>query len=113
MTFGEAIQLVKQGKLATRVGWGSQFIFQRPADALPVDMVTEKVKSLPDSVKAYYREWSGGETHYAGGKPIMVIFSGYLCMKTTNGIIENGWTPSQSDILGEDWVEFKTGLQGE
>lgn len=108
MTFGEAIQIVKQGGLVQRVGWNGKgmFIFQRPADALAVTTV-DNVKSLPKSVKDYYRQYYNGETHFAGGKPIMVVFTGYLCMKAADNTIVNGWLASQSDMLADDWVEFK------
>lgn len=105
MTFGEAIQLLKQGKLVQRAGWNGKgmFIFQRPADTLSVETIVEHVKSLPKSVKEYYQ----GVCGEAEASETYVLFTGYLCMKAADNTIVNGWLASQTDMLAEDWVEFK------
>lgn len=84
------------------------FIFMRPADELHIDFVANNIKSLPQSVKDYYRQ----DILDNDGKQIpleelkeddVVKFTAYLCMKTADGSIVNGWLASQTDILSEDW----------
>lgn len=99
MNFGQAIEALKEGKLVQRIGWNGKgmFIFQRPSDELPIDFIIDKVKSLPQSLKDYYKGCDNlGET---------VNFTAYLCMKAADGTIVNGWLASQTDMLSEDWQE--------
>lgn len=48
-TFGDALEAVKKGKRAARIGWNGKgmFIFIRPADELNIEFVVDKMKSLP------------------------------------------------------------------
>lgn len=96
MNFGQAIEAAKAGKRIAREGWNGKgmFVFQRPEDILEIDMVVNRVKSLPDSVKEYFR----------GQQQATVKFTAYLCMKAADGSIVNGWLASQTDMLSEDWV---------
>ena len=107
LTFGKAIEALKEGKRVARTGWNGKgmFVFMRPADELHIDVVVNKVKSLPQSVKDYYRQDAVDEN--GNLLPIeendVVKFTAYLCMKAADGTIVNGWLASQSDILAEDW----------
>lgn len=111
--FGAAIELAKEGKLVTREGWNGKnmFIFIRPADELDVDMIVNKVKSLPQSVKDYFNRDTyyiddNGTDKEVDKKEILVKFTAYLCMKAVDGTIVNGWLASQTDMLAEDWQVF-------
>lgn len=97
-TFGTAIEAVKQGLRIQRKGWNGKnmFVFMRPEDTLEIEFIVEKVKSLPQSVKNFYK----GNNH--DGNPIK--FTSYLCMRAADGTIVNGWLASQTDILAEDWI---------
>ena len=103
--FGEAIQALKQDKRVQREGWNGKgiFIFMRPADELPIDMVIDKVKSLPQTVKAFFKEKDEKEAPSEQGLS-KVKFSSYLCMYAADGTIVNGWLASQTDMLAEDWI---------
>ena len=110
LNFGQAIEALKQGKLVARLGWNGKgmFIFMRPADDLHIEMLVDKVKSLPQSVKDYYAQ---DITNSEGGRIVTfpddkVNFTAYLCMKAADGTIVNGWLASQTDILAEDWTIF-------
>lgn len=113
LTFGEALELVKQGKLITRQGWNGKgmFIFQRPEDELSVETIVNKVKSLPKAVKSYFGKefaWTQNEAVAGEGPDKKFIkFTTYLCMKAADGTIVNGWLASQTDMLSEDWEEFQ------
>ena len=106
--FGQAIEALKQGKRVARHGWNGKgmFLFMRPADELNIDFVVNKVKSLPQSVKEYYRQDIVDEK----GNPLpfeiddVVKFTAYICMKAADGTIVNGWFASQIDMLSEDWT---------
>ena len=113
MDFGQAITAAKEGKLISREGWNGKgmFVFQRPADALPLSMLIENVKSLPQSVKDYYAEKFPKvycEKPENRGKasiwPVTnVPFGAYFCMKAADDSIVNGWLASQTDMLATDW----------
>ena len=100
MNFGQAIEAVKQGKLAARKGWNGKgmFIFMRPECELDTNTVVNKVQSLPDSLKKWVSE------HYGDSPTDKIKFSKYLCMKAADGTIVNGWLASQTDMLSEDWA---------
>jgi len=101
LTFGEAVDAAKQGNVIVREGWNGKgmFVFMRPGDELPVNTLLS-VKSLPKKVKDYYELKHMPITH---GKNPWIKFTPYLCMKTADDNIVNGWLPSQTDILTEDW----------
>ena len=103
MSFGKALELVKNGKLVSRKDWVDEgkFIFIRPADEIDLETVVNVVKSLPQKVKDYYAQ--DPDFYFIEGK---VEFTPYLCLKDENGRVVNGYTPSQEDLLSDDWVEF-------
>jgi len=100
MTFGKAIEALKQGELVSRTGWNGkrQFVFMRPADDIPAT-IGQNIKSLPWRVKRYF-----GVLNYKEGAT--VHFREYLCMKAADETIVNGWLASQTDMLADDWEIF-------
>ena len=108
LTFGLAIEALKQGKRVARAGWNGKgmFIFMRPADELNVEFVIDKVKSLPQSIKDYYLQDIVNERgeRIPAEEDDVVKFTAYLCMKAADGSIINGWLASQTDMLSEDWT---------
>ena len=119
--FDFAVLALKNGKMVRRVGWNGKgmFVFMRPADSLRVDFIIDKVKSLPQDLKDYY---SSGvinlnerlEKQDQTGKDLQLApiefqsdqkidFTAYLCMKSADGTIINGWIPTTTDILNSDW----------
>lgn len=113
LSFSDALTLIEQDILVTRQGWNGKdmFIFKRPEDSLSVDMIVNKVKSLPESVKRYYigqHTWNE-EEKLSGKDPenTFIKFTSYLCLKAADGSIVNGWLASQTDILAKDWKIYK------
>lgn len=98
LSFGDALSQVKEGKLIARSGWNGKgmFVFQRPEDSLQKLFVVEAIKSIPQAVKDYFASLSSDEY------PV-IKFTSYLCMKTPDNTIVNGWNASQSDMLANDW----------
>ena len=105
ITFGQALEAVKEGKLAARSGWNGKgmFIFMRPEDTLTTDMIINKVKSLPQSVKDYFYAQDAKESGSEQGLT-KIKFTAYLCMKAADNSIVNGWLASQTDMLATDWT---------
>jgi chitinase len=103
--FGAALVALKNGYKLQREGWNGKnmFIFMRPEDTLPVDFIVDTMKSLPQSVKDYYKRVKE-QAIALGGGPTPVKFTGYLCMKAADNTIVNGWLASQTDMLAEDWT---------
>ena len=110
MNFGEALELVKSGELVSREGWNGKgmFIFMRPADEIDIDVVVDKVKSLPQNVKDYFEQdlLDDSGLRLPSGNNGNVNFTAYLCMKAADGSIVNGWLASQTDMLADDWDVF-------
>lgn len=109
LTFGQAIEALKQGKLVARKGWNGKgmFIFMRPADSLNYDFIINKVKSLPDGLKNRFNSIVESGVNSETKEHLLkteVKFTAYLCMCAADGSIVNGWLASQTDILAEDWV---------
>ncbi len=100
MNFGEALELVKKGKLVQRQGWNGKdmFVFMRQSITMHYWDVLN-LKSLPQRVKSYLCASDENEDE------LDIVFSEYLCLKDVDGTIVNGWLASQSDMLEEDWVE--------
>ena len=105
MNFGQAIEALKEGKRVAREGWNGKgmFIFMRPTDELEVGFIIDKVKSLPQSVKDFFKAKDEKEMPSEQGLA-KVKFNSYLCMYAADGSIVNGWLASQTDMLSEDWL---------
>lgn len=85
LTFGEALELLKQGKKAAREGWNGKgmFVFLVPGSNFKV--------SRPPLLGIYPE---GTEINY---RP-------HIDLKGADGSIST-WAPSGSDALAEDWME--------
>ena len=89
LTFGAAIEALKQGKRVTRKGWNGKgmFLWLKPATTIKAEW--SKDPMLKEIVDA-----NGGETEALGT----------ICMKTADNKILTGWLASQTDMLSEDWM---------
>jgi hypothetical protein len=97
LTFGQAVEALKQGKRIARQGWNGKgmFVFMQVPSEIAKDIVP-KMQSLPQSVKDEFQkrfENSSGSIYY----------SNQLALVNPSNLI-NGWAPSVSDALAEDWV---------
>ena len=101
LSYGQALEAVKEGKLIARQGWNGKgmFVFMRPADELSINFIVHNVKSLPNSVKGYFAD----QTNLGLDGEDKIKFTPYLCMKSADNSIVNGWLASQTDMLSEDW----------
>lgn len=99
-SFGQALNSIQRGRLVTRQGWNGKgmFIFQRPEDSLPTNMIVNQVKSLPESFKRWVSD------NYGDSEADKIKFTAYLCMKAADGTVVNGWPASQTDMFANDWM---------
>lgn len=92
LTFGDAVAALKAGKRVRRSGWNGNgmWVFKQVPAEVPQDIIP-KMQSVPESAKAAFIE---------RGTPLK--YDNQLALVTVSGDI-NGWTPSVSDALAEDW----------
>lgn len=92
MTFGEAIELLKQGKKVAREGWNGKgmYLWLLPAAEVKAEWCKEPyLKRLAEA--------NGGAIEAVGS----------IRMLTADKKILTGWLASQTDMLSEDWVEVE------
>ena len=90
MTFGQAIEAMKQGKKVARKGWNGKgmYIWVMPGST---------IRNCPNIADPHLQAISDAN----GGT---VTFTGSIRMKTATGEVLTGWLASQTDMLCEDWV---------
>lgn len=89
MTFGAAIDALKQGKFVARKGWNGKgmYLWLMPATSVKAEWCKEPhLKALA--------EQNGGAIDALGS----------IRMLTADKKILTGWLASQTDMLSEDWV---------
>lgn len=89
MTFGQAIEAMKQGKKVARKGWNGKGMY---IWVMPGSTITNCPNITDPHLKAI-SEANGGT----------VTFTGSIRMKTATGEVLTGWLASQTDMLCEDW----------
>lgn len=96
MNIGQAISLMKEGKMVTRKGWNGKglFVFMQVPSVIE-ESIVPKMQSLPSYVKE--------ELSKRGGS---ISYSNQMALVDTENRI-SGWAPSASDAIAEDWEEYK------
>jgi len=100
VSFGKAVEALKQGKRVQRKGWNGKglFIFEQVPSSVPAEIVP-KMTSLPQSVKdEFKRRFEGAEMTDGSIK-----YSNQVAVVKPNNEI-NGWSPSTADALADDWI---------
>lgn len=89
MTFGQAIEAMKQGKKVARRGWNGNgmYVWVMPGS------IVKDCKTIVDPHLA--------EIDKAEGE---IRFLGSVRMRTATGDVLTGWLASQTDMLSEDWT---------
>ena len=88
LTFGEAIEALKQGRFVCRRGWNGKnmYLWLLPAAKVKAEWCREPhLKAVADA--------SGGEIECLGS----------IRMMTADRKVLTGWLASQTDMLSEDW----------
>lgn len=90
MTFGMAIEAMKNGKKVARRGWNGKGMY---VWVMPGSTITNCPNITDPHLKAI-SDANGGT----------VVFVGSVRMKTATGEVLTGWLAAQTDMLSEDWV---------
>lgn len=85
-SFGTALIGLKQGRRVTRKGWNGKgmWLGLMPGVLIPEGAVNERTK------------------HFVPSGPLDC--QPYIAMWTSEGKWQPGWTPSQADMLTNDWI---------
>lgn len=99
-SFGEAIKALKEGKKVQRKGWNGigMFVFMQVPATIGKDIVP-KMQSLPQSVKDEFQKRFDTPSKQIDA----IYYDNQLAIVNTSNLIQ-GWSPSASDVLAEDWV---------
>lgn len=99
LTFGQAIEALKEGKRVSREGWNGKglFVFMQVPSEIGKDIVP-KMQSLPQSVKDEFQRRFENESEQINA----IYYSNQLALVNTSNLI-TGWSPSTSDALSIDW----------
>jgi hypothetical protein len=89
MTFGQAIEAMKQGKKVARRGWNGKGMYLWLMSCATVNAEWCKEPHLKELAEA-----NGGTVECLGT----------IRMKTADGKVLTGWLASQTDMLSDDWV---------
>jgi hypothetical protein len=87
LTFGDALQALKDGQKVARAGWNGKgaFIALMPGFVIPAAMINERTRKFVE-------------------RPDQDLpCGGYIVMWTAQKVWQPGWLPSQADLLSEDW----------
>ena len=95
LNFGQAIELMKQGKKVARVGWNGKGMW--------LSLSGPAIGTLHVHADGF---WSKNNADFARScdqemAPVLPC----VTMKTVRGEIMMGWVPTQTDMLAEDWEE--------
>lgn len=88
--FGQALNLLKQGKAVARKGWNGKgmFLTYQPGSEVTGDMMRN------EPAKKFY-----------GSNAVKIC--GHIDMKAADGSYVVGWLASQTDMFAEDWMEVE------
>lgn len=101
MTFGEAIEAMKNGYTVQRKNWNGKgmHLWIKPGIVNAAYVVKEEAAGEPlrtefGGVSANLFEPMGGD--------VCTVYP-HICMCTADTCIVNGWLASQTDMLAQDW----------
>jgi hypothetical protein len=97
MNFGEALQLLKDGSFLQRKGWNGKGMFIYLVSGRTVKHEDFR-NEASEAIKLAYKLEDNIENI-----PSDRIVNGHIDMKNAWGGITVGWSPSQEDILADDW----------
>lgn len=91
MNFSQALEELKLGKKVARKGWGKgAFIYL-------VERKVVNIESLQGEAAKHF------EAYKDSNRGKRVTISSHIDMKTADGSLLVGWTPSEDDMLADDW----------
>ncbi len=99
LTFGQAIEALKDGKRVSREDWNEKglFVFMQVPATIHKDIVP-KMQSLPQLVKNEFQRRFDNPNEQVDA----IYYSNQLAMVSPSNLI-TGWSPSTIDSLATDW----------
>ena len=96
ITFGEAIEALKEGKCVARNGWNGKnmYIYLNKGNVAKnpeCDLEVTEIDGIPVEL-------------FENGDVGTITRLPNLNMRAASGSIVTGWLASQTDILAEDWI---------
>ncbi len=91
MNFGQALELLKQGKRVARLGWNGKGMYL----ALQAGSTIPSAQARGGVALGLAQE----------GKQEIVVCP-HIDMRAADGTCVVGWPASQTDLLAEDWFEI-------
>lgn len=93
MTFGKAIEVLKQGKAIRRTGWNGKgmFVVKQVPSHIGADIIPN-MQSLPQSAKDIILSRENPHIDYTN----------QMLIVNPDGRADS-WVPSSSDVFAEDW----------
>lgn len=103
LSFGDAVRELKNGNMVARKGWNGKgmFVFMQVPATIGKQIVPN-MQSLPQSVKDKFDQTFNS----ASDQIDAIYYSNQLAIVKPSNII-NGWAPSVSDALADDWYVVK------
>ena len=100
VSFGNAIQALRDGKRVQRSGWNGKdlFVFMQVPSEVPAEFVP-RMSSLPKSVKAEFKRRFEDESAQIDA----LYYNDQLALVNPSNLI-SGWAPSTNDALANDWI---------
>jgi hypothetical protein len=98
MNFGEALEEIKYGKVATRTGWNGKgmFVYLNLGRMAPIQVSPTHGAIPPQLIKAIQTRL------FTMGAPDTITRMPNLYLRYPDGSIST-WVPSITDCLAEDW----------
>lgn len=93
MTFGQALEKLKEGYKVARYGWNGKGMFIYLVNGTKVHY--DKLRNEAAKHLEVDKRLNEGKT---------AIINSHIDMKAADGSIVVGWLASQTDMLSEDWV---------
>jgi len=93
MNFGEALKNLLNGKKVARKGWNGkdQFVYYTDCSRINLDELRNEARA---HLRNYYKIDRSTD---------QVFINGHLDLKNAQDQIVVGWTPTQTDMLANDW----------
>lgn len=92
LTFGQAIERLRQGYCVAREGWNKDgmFVFKQIPSEIGLDIIP-KMQSVPESAKSILLN-----------RETTLKYTTQMCLVQPDGRVDS-WVASSSDTFAEDW----------
>lgn len=104
MTFGEAIEAMKQGERVQRAGWNGKgmWVALTPGTVIPSSLARTWAAAHLAAERLTAERAAGDAT--VTPADLSLVINPHIDMRAADGSLVVGWLASQTDMLGEDWA---------